>query len=75
MHETFTRTLLKTILWRVAGTLITLVTVYAFTGSAGKSTTITLTAAAFLAVGYYFHERLWDKIEWGRHERAHSYSK
>ena len=75
MHETLMRSLLKTALWRGIATLITLAVVYSFTGSFGKSTTITLTAAAFLAAGYYLHERLWDRIEWGHREPAHSYSK
>jgi uncharacterized membrane protein len=64
--DSFHRSLLKTVIWRVAATTITLITVYSFTGEFSKATTITLTAAALLAVGYYFHERVWDKIEWGR---------
>ena len=68
--ESLQRSLAKTIIWRVVATLITLATVYAFTGALGKSTTITLTVAAFLAVGYYFNERIWDKIQWGRRTPA-----
>jgi uncharacterized membrane protein len=64
--ETLQRSLLKTILWRVVGTLITLVTVFMFTGEIRQATDITLVVAAFLAVGYYFNERIWDKIQWGR---------
>ena len=64
--ESLQRSLIKTIVWRVVATLITFVTVYAFTGAINKSTTITLTVAAFLAVGYYLNERIWDKISWGR---------
>ena len=75
MHETLMRSLVKTALWRGVATLITLATVYSFTGSFSKSTTITLVAAAFLMVGYYFHERLWDRIEWGHRETTPSYSK
>jgi len=68
--DSFNRSLVKTITWRVIATAITLVTVYAFTGELREATTITLTAAALLAVGYYFHERFWNRTEWGRHAPA-----
>ena len=64
--ESLQRTLVKTLVWRVSATLITFITVYVFTGELSRATNITLAAAALLAVGYYFHERLWDKIDWGR---------
>ncbi len=64
--DTLQRSLAKTIIWRIVATIITFVTVYAFTGTLNKSTTITLTVAALLAAGYYFNERIWDKINWGR---------
>ena len=72
MSETFSRSLLKTIVWRILATMITFVVVYTFTGSLGDASTITLTAAALLAVGYYFHERVWDKVKWGRRNKAYS---
>ncbi|TSC68566.1 MAG: hypothetical protein G01um101456_591 [Parcubacteria group bacterium Gr01-1014_56] len=68
--ETLQRSLVKTIVWRIVATLITFMTVFAFTGALNKSTVITITAAAFLAVGYYFNERIWDKIHWGRRKPA-----
>jgi uncharacterized membrane protein len=73
--DSFQRTLLKTIIWRVIATLITFATVFLFTGEVREATTITLTCAALLAVGYFFHERLWEKIKWGRHKHARVYSK
>jgi len=64
--ESLQRTLLKTVVWRVAATLITFITIYAFTGELGRATNITLVAATLLAAGYYLHERFWDHVEWGR---------
>jgi adenylylsulfate kinase len=72
MSETLSRSLLKTIAWRIIATIITFGVVFVFTGSLGEASTITITAAVFLAVGYYFHERVWDRIHWGRHKRAYS---
>lgn len=60
------RSLLKTVVWRISATFITFITVYAFTGELSRATNITLAAATLLAVGYYFHERFWDRVEWGR---------
>lgn len=68
--ESLQRSLLKTIVWRIVATLITFIVVYGFTGAINKSTTITLSVAALLAVGYYINERIWDKIQWGRHRHA-----
>ncbi len=67
MRDSLARSLVKTILWRVVATLITLMVVFMFTGELRQATTITLIVASILAVGYYFHERIWDKIHWGRH--------
>jgi uncharacterized membrane protein len=64
--DSFHRSLAKTITWRVVATAITLAVVYAFTGSLGEASVITLTAAVLLAIGYYFHERAWERTHWGR---------
>ncbi len=72
MSESFLRSLLKTIVWRILATIITFIVVYTFTGSIGDASVITITAATLLAVGYYFHERAWDKVHWGRHKKVYS---
>jgi uncharacterized membrane protein len=66
MHETFKRSLAKTIIWRVIGTVITWAVIYAFTGESGKSTNISLIVAVFLAAGYYVNERVWNNLQWGK---------
>jgi len=60
------RTLTKTIVWRIIATLITLAVTYLFTGEIRQATNITLVVATLLMIGYYFNERIWDNIEWGR---------
>ena len=60
--ETKTRSILKTITWRISGTIITGIVVYFYTGKLKESSIITLTAALILAVGYYLHERIWTRI-------------
>jgi len=72
MTDTMMRSIVKTVVWRAIGTAITLAVVYLFTGSITKSTSITVTVAAILAVGYYIHERFWDHVEWGRKRLAYA---
>ena len=70
--ETLSRTIVKTIVWRILATFITFGVVFTFTGSLGDASVITITAAVLLAFGYYFHERAWDRVVWGRRKRAYS---
>ena len=73
MHETLKRSVAKTIIWRIVGTLITWAVVYGYTGQLASSTNISLIVAVFLAMGYYINERVWNNIQWGKaHVRRHS---
>ncbi|MFS4417755.1 DUF2061 domain-containing protein [Maribacter sp. 2307ULW6-5] len=61
------RSVVKAISWRVIGTLDTLLISYLLTGEvtiAASIATIDFITKMFL---YFFHERLWNKITWGKH--------
>lgn len=60
------RTLVKTITWRMIGLCITIVVVYAYSGNARESFTIGIVANAIKMAVYYAHERLWNRIHFGR---------
>ena len=66
--ETKSRSIIKTISWRVLATLTTIVLVYIFIGD----TTIALSVGGIEVILkmliYFFHERAWDKIKFGRKE-------
>lgn len=47
-------------------TLITWGTVYWFTGEIKESIKITLIAALLGMTAYYFYERIWNAIGWGK---------
>ena len=66
VNETKTRSLIKTVTWRVVATLVTLLVVYMFTKAIGSSIKITLTAAFVSMVAYYIHERVWNLHNWRR---------
>ena len=64
--ETKTRSLAKTIIWRIIATLITWVTIYYFSGKLSESIKITSVAALIGMSAYYIHERVWNNIKWGK---------
>jgi len=64
--ETQTRSLLKTVTWRIIGTLITWYVIYYYTQSFGGSIKTTLVAAFWSMLAYYLHERYWNSIKWGK---------
>lgn len=60
------RSVAKAISWRVIGTLDTLLISYLLTGEvaiAASIASIDFVTKMFL---YFFHERLWNKINWGK---------
>lgn len=64
--ESNARSLTKTIVWRIVATFITWLVIYLFTGEILESVKVTLVAAIAGMVFYYFHERVWNKINWGK---------
>lgn len=67
-QETKTRTILKTVLWRIIATLITWGSLYYFTGQFFESSKITIVAAAIGMATYYVYERAWNDISWGKYK-------
>lgn len=67
-YETKKRSILKAISWRTWATLTTAVIVYIFTGEFALAITVGL-LEVFAKMGlYFFHERLWQKINFGKKE-------
>ena len=65
MGEKHTRSIAKSISWRILATLTTMVIVFIFTGSVAASLGVGVIQAVANTILYYFHERTWNKIEWG----------
>ncbi len=64
--ESHKRTITKTITWRILASLITILIVYLFTREVVLSMGIGLADVIIKIVAYYSHERLWNKIDYGR---------
>jgi uncharacterized membrane protein len=66
MKEKTYRSLLKSISWRVTGTLDTFIISYIITGQIKFALSISGVEVITKITLYYFHERLWNKIKIGK---------
>jgi len=60
------RSIVKAISWRVLGTLDTLAITYIITGQLSIASLIASVDFATKMLLYFFHERIWNTIKWGR---------
>jgi len=63
------RSFVKSITYRMAATIALGILSWVFTKSALQTSAITIIFTILATVIYYFHERIWDKINWGRREQ------
>ena len=66
MKVTKSRSLVKSVSYRVFGTLSSFAVAYAITGKGSLSALIAFWETIVKVGIYYWHERIWDKISWGR---------
>jgi adenylylsulfate kinase len=71
--ETRWRSIIKAVSWRILATMVTFLVVYFFTRQELLSLEIGL-MDALVKIGVYFsHERLWNKIGFGRRKVREDY--
>ena len=66
MQEKAYRSIVKTISWRVLGTVDTIVISYFITGSFIMAASIGSIEVITKMILYYYHERAWNKSNFGR---------
>jgi len=66
VRDSHPRSLVKGVSWRTVGTIDTILLSFLVTGSISDSLKIGLTEVFTKVALYYLHERIWDKISWGR---------
>lgn len=66
MAEKPLRSIVKAITWRVTGTCDTIVLSFIITGKLKFAISIGVFELVTKTVLYFFHERLWNKIEFGK---------
>ena len=60
------RSILKSISWRIVGTLDTVLISWEVTGTLSLAFSIGLIELVTKMVLYFFHERIWNSIGWGK---------
>jgi len=65
--ERLSRTLLKTISWRVCATVTTVIAAYAISGSINFAASMGAVEVIAKSLFYYLHERAWDSAKVGRY--------
>jgi uncharacterized membrane protein len=68
------RSIVKAISWRATGTVDTLIVSYLVTGKIGVALSIGGIEVFTKMILYYFHERLWNKLKFGRKKTEPEYS-
>ena len=64
--DTHKRAIAKAICWRVFGTAATTLIAWIFTGRADIAGAIGLSDFVFKESAFYFHERIWERVPYGR---------
>lgn len=65
-YETSQRSLVKTVSWRITGSTATFLISYIVLGNITVSGTIAVIQLTFNTLLYFLHERVWNRIKWGR---------
>jgi uncharacterized membrane protein len=66
--ESPARTLVKTITYRIGGAFVTGAVALAITGELASAATIGVADTVLKLGAYYVHERLWNRVSFGRQE-------
>lgn len=67
--DTKTRSIIKTISWRITGTLCTFLISWVILDDIKTSSAIAIIQLTFNSIVFYFHERLWNIVKWGQDEQ------
>jgi len=60
------RSFAKSLTWRVIALLTTFITLYALSKDINMDTMATVITNAVNFVAYYYHERVWNSVGWGK---------
>lgn len=64
--EKATRSIVKAISWRIVGTIDTILISWIITGKIALALSIGLIEVVTKMLLYFFHERVWNLIKWGK---------
>jgi uncharacterized membrane protein len=64
--ETLPRSIVKTVTYRVIILILDFASIYIFTGQVKIALGFMIVSNINSTLGFFFHERIWDKIKWGK---------
>jgi uncharacterized membrane protein len=65
-EETLRRSVVKTVSYRVVILILDFASIYLFTGQIKVALGFMIVSNIYTTPVYFFHERIWDKIKWGK---------
>jgi uncharacterized membrane protein len=68
LSDSILRTTTKTITYRLAGSGLTFILAYIFTGEIIISASISIAEFLLKPMFYWIHERVWNTIKWGKNK-------
>jgi len=68
LNDTAVRSLAKAVSWRVTGTVDTFIISWLITGQVLLASGIAFTEIVTKICLFWAHERVWNRIRWGRNE-------
>ena len=72
--DTGVRSLAKAVSWRITGSIDTFIISWIITGQALLASGIAFTELLTKVVLYWLHERVWNRIQWGKHNDTNNHT-
>ena len=66
LGESFKRSIIKTVTYRVFVLILDFTVIYLFTKKIEIAVIFTIISNIYTTFAYFFHERIWDNIKWGK---------
>lgn len=63
------RSIVKAITWKLVALFLTWGILYYLSGESGESLKKALVVAPVSLAAYYIHERIWNRVHWGKESR------
>lgn len=64
--ETHYRSIIKAVTWRAGGTAVTCLVAWSLTGNLDLAARIGIVDTVIKIGAFYFHERFWNKVDFGK---------
>ncbi len=64
--EMLKRSVVKTVSYRVVILILDFTSIYLFTGQIKIAVGFMLVSNVYTTLAYFVHERIWDRIKWGK---------